>query len=132
VLALSVRQPWAGLIASGAKTIEVRAWPTTHRGPLAIHAGKTVDRFAAARLRSAPHQLAPLGALIATAELVDVRDLYRRDLKAACVPRSWMDELDCARAFAWVLANVRALAAPLPVRGEPGLFEIGDLRLRYQ
>ena len=38
--ALTVRQPWASLIAAGVKTIETRSWSTKYRGPLAIHAGK--------------------------------------------------------------------------------------------
>jgi hypothetical protein len=36
---LTIRQPWASLIAVGAKTIETRPFSTTYRGPLAIHAG---------------------------------------------------------------------------------------------
>jgi hypothetical protein len=36
---LSIRQPWAGLIVTGAKTIENRKWSTRYRGPLLIHAG---------------------------------------------------------------------------------------------
>lgn len=38
--ALTIRQPWASLIALGVKTIETRSWPTKYRGPIAIHAGK--------------------------------------------------------------------------------------------
>ena len=38
--ALTIRQPHATLIALGVKHIETRSWPTTYRGPLAIHAGK--------------------------------------------------------------------------------------------
>ena len=37
--ALTVRQPWASLIALGVKRIETRSWRTSYRGPLAIHAG---------------------------------------------------------------------------------------------
>jgi ASCH domain-containing protein len=33
-LALSVRQPWAELILTGRKKIELRTWTTDHRGPL--------------------------------------------------------------------------------------------------
>ncbi len=43
MLALSIRQPWAYLIASGIKTIENRSWPTKHRGPFIIHASKLFD-----------------------------------------------------------------------------------------
>lgn len=37
--ALTIRQPWASLIALGVKTIETRSWATKHRGPVLIHAG---------------------------------------------------------------------------------------------
>lgn len=38
--AVTLTQPWATLVAIGAKQIETRSWPTNYRGPLAIHAGK--------------------------------------------------------------------------------------------
>lgn len=45
--ALSLHQPWATLIAAGAKVYETRSWPPP-RGligqPLAIHAAKKVDK----------------------------------------------------------------------------------------
>jgi hypothetical protein len=41
--ALSVKQPWAALLAAGVKTVEVRSWPTSRRGPLLIHASKVPD-----------------------------------------------------------------------------------------
>lgn len=37
--ALVVRQPWAGRIARGDKTIELRSWATKYRGPVIIIAG---------------------------------------------------------------------------------------------
>lgn len=37
---LTVTEPWATLIAIGAKQIETRSWPTGYRGPIAIHASK--------------------------------------------------------------------------------------------
>lgn len=36
--ALSLRQPWAWLVAAGYKTIETRTWGTKYRGLLLIHA----------------------------------------------------------------------------------------------
>lgn len=35
---LTITQPWATLVAIGAKQIETRSWPTHYRGPLLIHA----------------------------------------------------------------------------------------------
>lgn len=40
VKALTLTQPWASLVALGEKRFETRSWPTSYRGPLAIHAGK--------------------------------------------------------------------------------------------
>ncbi|KQO04623.1 hypothetical protein ASF12_13925 [Paenibacillus sp. Leaf72] len=37
--AITIIQPWATLIAIGAKQYETRGWSTKHRGALAIHAG---------------------------------------------------------------------------------------------
>ena len=36
--AITLWQPWASLIAVGAKRIETRSWSTNYRGPLAVHA----------------------------------------------------------------------------------------------
>ena len=44
--ALSIRQPWAWLIAAGHKDIENRSWNTKFRGKFLIHAGKKTDELA--------------------------------------------------------------------------------------
>src|ERR1051325_5993743 len=38
--ALTLTQPWATLIAIGAKRIETRSWSTDYHGQIAIHAAK--------------------------------------------------------------------------------------------
>lgn len=43
VYALSLKQPWAALLTAGVKTVEVRTWPTSRRGPVLIHASKRPD-----------------------------------------------------------------------------------------
>ncbi|WP_439624116.1 ASCH domain-containing protein [Gemmata sp.] len=40
---LSLHQPWASLMVSGAKCVETRGWPLRYRGPLLIHAAKKWD-----------------------------------------------------------------------------------------
>ena len=42
-LALSLKQPWATLLAHGRKTIEIRRWPTNRRGRILIHAARIPD-----------------------------------------------------------------------------------------
>ena len=41
--ALSLRQPWAWLCATGIKDVENRTWPTKFRGRFLIHAGKSSE-----------------------------------------------------------------------------------------
>jgi hypothetical protein len=43
-VALSLTQPWATLVAIGAKRRETRCWPTRYRGWIAIHAAKGFPR----------------------------------------------------------------------------------------
>ena len=75
--AISIKQPWAVLIAAGIKTIEIRTWPTKRRGPLLIHAAKVPDSRPEAwawittpELEAATQQL---GGIIAVAELTDCK-----------------------------------------------------------
>ena len=50
-MALSIRQPWAWLIAHGHKDVENRNWPTHFRGRFLVHAAKgmTREEYQAAR-----------------------------------------------------------------------------------
>jgi len=99
--AITLTQPWATLVAIGAKRIETRSWSTSYRGPLAIHAAKglgpvggkrglmeqcaiepfnTVLKAAGERhyaqhtsLRAmAEHPFMPLGMIVATCRLVEI------------------------------------------------------------
>ena len=44
--ALTLHQPYASAIALGLKHFETRAWKTTYRGPVAIHAAQCVPKYA--------------------------------------------------------------------------------------
>lgn len=63
--ALTIRQPWASLIAAGVKTIETRSWSTKYRGRLAIHAGLSFHPFDDAHARLVSAGVAPMDALVA-------------------------------------------------------------------
>ncbi len=74
LVAISVKQPWAALLAAGLKTIEIRSWPTRRRGRVLIHAGKLPDerpegwdRLVTAELRETA---ALRGGIVGVAELV--------------------------------------------------------------
>ena len=48
---LSLKQPYAELLVSGKKTIEVRKWKTKFRGQFHVHASKNIDEEACKRLK---------------------------------------------------------------------------------
>ena len=42
--AITIKQPFASLIAAGLKEYEFRTWKTKYRGEILIHAGKAVKK----------------------------------------------------------------------------------------
>lgn len=104
---ISIRQPWASLIASGRKSIELRTWSTRYRGPLLV--------VSSARPWDGDHgfELGPLGVTVCAVELVEVRPATEADAEAACIRPG-------PGHMAWVLRNPRPLDA-VPVKGALGL-----------
>ena len=128
---LSVRQPWAELIAAGPKRIENRPWATKYRGWLGIHAGKTYDagaddfyfQLAFGVDQSVDRSRMIFGAVIAVARLVaciDYRaatcDDWTANRFAWVVDDPWFDG-----PVAWVLDEVRRIE-PVYCRGGLQLF----------
>lgn len=62
--AITLTQPWATLVAVGAKRFETRSWNTNYVGPLAIHAAKGYPKWARELVNENPfigRALAPFG-----------------------------------------------------------------------
>ena len=68
---ITVKQPYATLIAEGLKKYEFRTWNTKYRGDILIHAGKTVDKKAIERFKDYNFEY-PTGCIIAKAKITDV------------------------------------------------------------
>jgi activating signal cointegrator 1 len=154
VKALSLTQPWATLVAIGAKQIETRSWGTNYRGWLAIHASKGFPKEAKALCWQDPfHDVLrqhywecvtsgtydpdhdrpmPLGAVIAVANLHHVGTIYTAaDGNPYVYPKEYSvkgNEL----AFGdytlyrkgWILTGVRKLPQPIPCKGALGLWTV--------
>jgi len=113
--ALSVKQPWAALLVAGRKTVEVRTWPVSRRGPVLIHASKvpdlrpegwaaidTPELEALARLR---------GGIVGVAELADCIRYDTPDAFAADAPRhsNAPDWFRPPRMYGFAFESVRAV-----------------------
>ena len=147
--ALSLLQPYASLIAVGAKKIETRSWSTKYRGPLAIHASKkwTLEQSSKLCFSNFQTGLSPLvgiplnlsseitwggvqekhiilGCVIATCELVDCIPTDILTQKQIGTDRPFGD-FNLGR-YAWILENVKPLEAPIPAKGALSLWEWED------
>ncbi len=113
--ALSIKQPWANMIADGEKTIETRTWSTSYRGPLLIVSSKKPDLEGFPRL-DIPHN-GPYGYAIAVAQLVECRPMnrYTDKKKAQC---EWYPG-----AIAWRLRRAKRIK-PFPVAGRLRLYNV--------
>ena len=81
---LSIKQPYASLIAYGIKKYEFRTWNTKYRGEILIHASKSVDKKAMEEFKCYNLDY-PLGCIIAKVNIIDsvkVDDDFRGVLKS--------------------------------------------------
>lgn len=107
--ALSVRQPWADLIARGLKNIEIRSWATSHRGPLLICAS------------AKKYGDLPVGVAICVVDMVNVRPITEADRGRAQIG----SDFDLRGQNAWEIVNPRPVK-PTPIKGCLHLFEVPD------
>ncbi|QAT49302.1 ASCH domain-containing protein [Caproiciproducens sp. NJN-50] len=161
--AITIWQPWASLLACGAKQFETRGWATSYRGPIAIHAAEisiphvlkqlfplgewdySPDHEAKTRFLNAvgntllmPMDALPLGAVIATGELVAChrivchggRGISEDDPGWLETDRGIYEPIDQELLFgdwtpgryAWEIANVHMLPKPIPAKGKQRLW----------
>jgi len=102
--AISLKQPWANLVASGKKTIETRKWTTNFRGKIVI-------------CSSQKPSIAPAGYALCTAELYHIEPMKRQHEEKACIKIY-------PGAFSWFLKNIRPFKNPIPVKGKLGIFTL--------
>lgn len=128
-VALSIKQPWAALLAAGVKTIEVRTWSAKRRGPVLIHASKIPDdRTHGWDLVNTPelHELAEYrGGFIGVGDLSDCRTYesaaaFTKDERLHRNLTAWFR---LPRLFGFVFRDVR----PIPFysyQGQTLFFEV--------
>jgi hypothetical protein len=136
--AITIHQPWATLIALGEKQFETRSWATRHRGLLAIHAAKKIDKELCMRepflsvldKHGYDVENLPTGAIVATCTLsncfevtgVDQRfaeiSYGKRVLDGNELEFGWYEE----GRYAWELLDINPVGLPIPAKGQQGLW----------
>ena len=106
--ALSVREPWAGLIASGQKTVEIRSRRTLYRGELLICASRG-------------------GGAVAIVDLFDCRRFVADDDERS--GGVWTRHPECREHFAWCIRLVRRVSSDV-IKGRLGFYDVPNDLIR--
>lgn len=128
--AITICQPFAHLIClpdddPRAKRVENRKWPTSYRGPLLIHAGKS-RAWLSRDEYGIPVGDMTFGAIVGICDVVGCIELDSPEsVSNANRKWPWLATHDHVEGpFCFVLENCRRLREPVPYRGFYGLFDI--------
>lgn len=115
--ALSLKQPFAELVVSGKKTIEIRKWNTKFRGEFLIHASQNSDKEA---MKRQGFENLPSGMIVGKAKLVDVKKYlndedFKKDQKKHLASS---DYGSCG----FILENAKRIKE-IPAKGKLGFWE---------
>jgi len=134
---LTLIEPWASMVAYLLKLVETRSWYTPYRGPIAIHASKSIEvvkhpamvrqLFDDALLippATFPdrREAYPLGKVIAVGRLVNCTKMTEKLVEMQTRQERAFGAWAPGR-FAWFLADVKRLAEPIPCRGALGIWK---------
>ena len=119
---LSIHQPWAWLVCTGVKPFENRAWKTSFRGTIAIHASasQAVLKDTLGEIKSDAFDFKltdfTFGAVIGLVDIVDIQ-IYGREHEG---------DFHASGPYCWRIANPRLLKKPIPIAGKQNLFSLDD------
>lgn len=123
--AITIKQPFASLIAEGLKEYEFRTWKTKYRGKILIHAGKGIDKKAMKKFEKYNLKY-PIGSIIAIADLTDcikVDEQFRKMLNEKN-PLVYSGVIKDPKweGYAFKLENVKKIN-PIKVNGKLSLWD---------
>lgn len=120
---LTVCQPFASLIMlpdddDRAKRVENRTWPTSYRGLMLIHAGKSKEWLDGYQW----DEPLVLGAILGICRL---SDCVRKGDSVSEERWKWLRAHEHYEGpWCWVLTECRAFDRPIPWRGAQGIFDV--------
>lgn len=122
---ITIKQPFATLIAKGYKEYEFRTWKTKYRGDILIHAGKGVDKKAMEKFKHLNLEY-PSGCILAKASITDclyIDDNARKMLKKKneIVYSSIIKHTEW-EGYGFKLENITELE-PIPINGKLSLWD---------
>jgi hypothetical protein len=147
--ALTVMQPFATLVAIGAKTLETRSWATKYRGRLAIHSSASMSPVFKKLCEKEPFKSIlrkagykhwsdlPMGAVVCTVSVVGCKTIIWNDEtkhKATLEDGTAIEGNEyyfgdyTSGRKAWKLQDVAKFRDPIPAKGQLNLWDWHDPR----
>jgi len=118
---LSLKQPFAELVVSGRKSIELRNWNTKFRGKFLVHASKISDSKS---IKTFNFDKLPVGVIVGEVELISVKkyednEEHKKDSDKHLANFSWGK-------YGFILKNAKRIK-PIEVKGNLNFWEF-DLK----
>ena len=119
---LSVSQPFADLIISGKKSIELRNWNTKFRGEFLIHAPIKIRQEDCKRLKITKEL--PAGVIVGKSTLYDVKKYNSQTEIIQDKKFHFADAKFSNKTFGFMLKDSKPFRIPIPWKGQLGFFDI--------
>jgi len=119
---LSISQPFADLIISGKKSIELRSWNTKFRGEFLIHAPIKIRKEDCKRLKI--QTKLPTGMIVGKATLYDVKRYHSQKELTADKKFHYAFAKFPNKKFGFMLKNSKPFRIPIPWKGRLGFFDV--------
>lgn len=123
VKVLTLKQPWATLVAEGIKKYEFRTWKTNYRGKVLIHAGAGVDKKELSRFKDLNLEY-PSKKIIAEVEIEDCLELDDKLNDKIIQENNIAYGSKKRTGYAWKLKNVKKIDINKEINGKLGLWNI--------
>lgn len=122
---LTIKQPYASLIANGYKKYEFRSWKTKYRGKLYIHAGNGIDKKRMSMVEEYKLDY-PNGYIIAKVNLTDCILVDEKMSKQLRKENPKVYTHDYTGYYAWKLEDVQILKNPIKASGKLSIWNYNE------
>lgn len=118
---ITLKQPWASLVAEGIKIWEFRSWKYNYRGEILIHAGAGVDKEAMKKVELLNLEY-PQKKIIAKVTIEDCLELNYDLNKEICFSNPMVYGNKNRSGFVWKLKDAKKIDIDNTISGKQGIW----------
>lgn len=123
---ITLKQPWATLVAEGIKKYEFRTWKTNYRGKVLIHAGAGIEKKELDKFKELDLEY-PSKRILAEAEIEECLELDDKLNNKIIRENNLAYGSKRRTGYAWKLKNIKKINVDKEINGQLGLWNI-DLK----